>query len=79
MRRRKKKDKDFKRLEAYTRASIKCKRCGHTILPTKERELCTYCGYYVYKDAKTEFKYKMLEKSKKNVASLKKMWYNENG
>ena len=41
---------------------VKCK-CSHTLLFTgvKDRLLCTYCGHYVYKDKKTELKYKMKE------------------
>jgi len=64
-RRNKKKDKDFRRLEGYTKASIKCKHCGHTILPTREREICTHCGYWVYINDKVEFKYKFQENIKK--------------
>ena len=41
---------------------VKCK-CSHTILFTgvKDRLLCTYCGRYVYRDKKTEMKYKLKE------------------
>ena len=41
---------------------IKCK-CSHTVLFTgmKDRIICTHCGNYVYKDKKTEMKYKMKE------------------
>lgn len=41
---------------------IKCK-CSHTMLFTgnKDRLCCSHCGNYVYKDKKTEIKYKMKE------------------
>lgn len=39
---------------------VKCK-CSHTILMNgkADRVICRYCGNYVYKDKKTEFKYRM--------------------
>ena len=42
---------------------VKCK-CSHTLLFTgiKDRLLCSHCGHYVYKDKKTEMKYKIKEK-----------------
>lgn len=42
---------------------VKCK-CSHTMLFTgsKDRLLCSHCGHYVYKDKKTEMKYKIKEK-----------------
>lgn len=55
---------DIKRQQNITLASIKCKHCGHSILPTKDRTLCTYCGHWIYKNDKVEFKYKTLEKIK---------------
>ena len=41
---------------------VKCK-CSHTLLFTenKDRLCCSHCGHYVYKDKKTEIKYKMKE------------------
>lgn len=41
---------------------IKCK-CSHTMLFTgnKDRLCCSHCGNWVYKDKKTEIKYKMKE------------------
>lgn len=65
MSRKKKKDEDFRRLQGYNKASIKCKHCGHTILPTRERLICSYCGKWVYRNEKIEFKYKLEQISKK--------------
>ena len=41
---------------------VKCK-CSHTMLFTgsKDRLCCSHCGHYVYRDNKTEIKYKMKE------------------
>lgn len=41
---------------------IKCK-CSHTMLFTgnKDRLCCSHCGNWVYKDKKTEIKYKIKE------------------
>ena len=47
-----------------TKVTIKCS-CGHSITLDKgqDREICTWCNKFVYKDKKTEFKYKfMIEK-----------------
>lgn len=53
-----------KRWTRITKASIKCKTCGHTIIPTRDRGICTYCGHWVYKNDKIEFRYKVLENLK---------------
>ena len=40
----------------------KCKRCGHTLIISKqEKALCDYCGYYIFRDKKCEFKYRLKE------------------
>ena len=48
--------------DIFGRYKVKCK-CSHTIIMTakKDRVLCYHCGYYVYKDKKTEMKYKIKE------------------
>ena len=40
---------------------------GHVVvIPTyKDRTLCSYCGFWVYKTPKLEFEYKLKEKMKK--------------
>jgi len=55
-----------KRHEALNKLSVHCKNCGHTMnVLNADRIICNWCGFYVYKDDKTEFKYKILEKIKK--------------
>lgn len=51
--------RDHKKIQDYM---IKCK-CSHTMLFTgsKDRLCCSYCGNWVYKDKKTEMKYKIKE------------------
>lgn len=49
--------KEINRLMAYSKNSIKCPRCMHSILTSKSKEICRWCGCYVYKDKKEEFKY----------------------
>lgn len=41
--------------------AVYCKNCGHTVefKTNKDRELCTWCNNFVYKNKSIEFKYKM--------------------
>ena len=58
-------EEDTKRLNKLWENKVKCK-CSHTfVLGRHERALCSYCGNWVYKTPKIEFKYKMLEQTKK--------------
>jgi len=52
-------DKLYSRLQDD---KVKCS-CSHTLnIPHKnDRVCCNHCGRWVYKDKKTEFKYKMRE------------------
>lgn len=53
---------DKKRSDAYSKMNVYCKKCGHTMfIANEDRRICTHCGYWVYKDNKTEFLYKMKE------------------
>lgn len=36
--------------------TIKCK-CGHSLFFKRNRMLCTWCGRFVFKDEREEFKY----------------------
>ena len=52
---------------AYFAAKVKCKYCGHSFpLGNSERAICNYCGNWVYKNKKFEFKYE-LQKRLKNT------------
>lgn len=52
-------------LKAYTDTRVKCK-CGHkSIIPHNiDRIICWYCGHWLYREAKIEFKYKLKETMK---------------
>lgn len=41
-------------------------QCGHSILipPQIDKKVCTWCGRYVFKNKKDEFKYRMKEVKK---------------
>ena len=41
-----------------------CKNCGHTVYIANKtgKAICSHCHNYVFKDAKTEFEYRMKEK-----------------
>ena len=56
---------DTRFFEERTRNRIKCK-CGHstTMKPTTKKKLCTWCGNYIYREAKEEFKNTLLRKLK---------------
>ena len=47
----------------YTEHRVLCK-CGHSMLVTSKdgKELCTFCGQYVFATPKLEFKYRIKEK-----------------
>ena len=59
----------IKRGEIFADYRIKCPNCGHSITLTNRfgRVLCNWCGKWVYKDSKTEFKYKLKEKINGNL------------
>lgn len=57
---------DTIRFKKYTAESIKCKNCGHIMFFESDRKLCTFCGCWVYKNEKIEFKYKFNQISKKH-------------
>lgn len=49
---------DFKLMEERTKYRVYCK-CGHSIVffpvEHKDKKLCSWCGYYVYRNKKVEF------------------------
>lgn len=52
----------FKIVKERTKYKIYCK-CGHSMIfypiEKKDRKLCEWCGHYVYKDKRIEFKYRL--------------------
>ena len=52
--------------EELAKYKVKCK-CGHKmVLIHADKVICSWCGYYVYKDKKTEFKEMIKKCMKKN-------------
>ena len=60
-------DEEYERLSReYEKVRYKCK-CGHSVIIPAwvDKQLCSWCGNYVYKDKKDEFKNKIKEMSKR--------------
>lgn len=59
--------KEFERMtDEYDKVKYKCK-CGRRIVIPKwvDKQLCDWCGNYVFKSKADEFKYRVKEKMKK--------------
>ena len=59
-------NKEFKRMtEEYDKVKYTCK-CGHrVVIPyNKEKNICSWCHNYVFKNNQEEFKYRLKEKIK---------------
>ena len=55
--------KDKVRLDFYTKNSVKCEHCGHTVfLGSQKYKICSWCGYYVFKNKKIEFNFRLGKK-----------------
>ena len=55
--------KEFKKMtDEYEKVKYKCK-CGHRVVIPKwvDKQLCDWCGSYVFKDKRSEFKYRIKE------------------
>ena len=55
-------DAEFKRMsEEYSKVKYKCKHCGHkVVIPTwVDKQLCSWCGYYVFRNKQLEFRENM--------------------
>lgn len=60
-------NEQYKRLaEEYDKVKYRC-RCGHrVIIPNKiDKNICSWCGNYVFKNKKDEFEYRIKEKLQK--------------
>lgn len=60
--------KEYNRMsDEYDKVKFMCK-CGHKVIIPKwvDKQICSWCGQYVFKDEKEEFKYRIQEKMNKN-------------
>lgn len=58
--------KEYKRMtEEYNKVKYTCK-CGHRVIIPKwiNKQVCSWCGYYVFKNNQEEFRYRVKEKIK---------------
>ena len=54
-------DKEWKKLnDEYDKMKYICK-CGHRVIihPNRKKTLCSWCGNYVFREKKDEFKYRL--------------------
>lgn len=60
------KKKDDKLFNEYRKITFHCRHCGHsvTIYGYMDKKICNYCGYYVFRTPKDEFKFRMKNVSK---------------
>lgn len=59
-------EKEFKRMtDEYDKVKYRC-TCGHrVIIPARvDKQICSWCGNYVFKNNQEEFKYRLKEKIK---------------
>lgn len=60
--------KEYERMQdEYDKVKYRCK-CGHkVIIPEKvNKQICSWCGRYVFKNKKDEFEFRLKERMKKN-------------
>lgn len=58
-------EEDTKMFNSRTNDRVKCSHCGHSELMFHDKCICTWCGHYVYKNKKIEFKEKMKTEMRK--------------
>ena len=59
--------KEYERMQdEYNKVKYEC-RCGHKVIIPKwvDKQICGWCGKYVFKSKEDEFKYRMKEVLKK--------------
>ena len=52
------------------RFDVKCKRCGWTNRIYFNKRICKHCGYYVFKNEKEEFMYRLKERMKSELYKI---------
>ena len=58
-----------KRDEEIARFKVKCKNCGQVVvLVNSEKVICSNCGFWVFKNDKIEFEYRLKERINKKCS-----------
>ena len=60
-------NKQYQRMSnEYEKVKIKCPHCGRKlVIPVwVDKQLCSWCNHYVFRDKQKEFKYRIKEKIK---------------
>lgn len=60
-------EKEYERMtEEYDKVKYRCK-CGHRVIITskQDKNLCDWCGHWVFKNKKDEFMFRVKEKIRK--------------
>ena len=53
-------------LEKLAQFKVKCKHCGHVVIMiNKKKDICNWCGYYIYRSKKDEFEERLRSEMKK--------------
>lgn len=63
-------DEDTRYFKELSKLKVKCKRCGHTQTLFKDKVICDWCKYYIYKDKKLEF----VERLKQELKNEELLW-----
>lgn len=61
--------KEYDRMsDEYDKVKYQCKRCGHrVVIPHNiDKQICSWCHHYVFKNDEDEFRYRMNEKMRNN-------------
>jgi len=60
-------ERDKKLSAACHKVKYYCKNCGHSVIIINKvkKNLCDWCGHYVFKNDRDEFEYRLKEKLNK--------------
>ena len=61
-------DREYqKKSDELDKVKIKCSKCGHReVVPVwVDKQICSWCGYYIYRNKKLEFEEKLAKTMKK--------------
>lgn len=52
---------DSKLFDEYRKLKFRCRHCGHNVIihGYMDKNICTWCGHYVFRTQKDEFKFRV--------------------